>query len=101
MTRRDEPIPLDEAMAAVGRDLGMPSASARDVVDATWATLAGPALAPHTRVRNVRHGECTIEVDGPAFATQVRYLADELARRCHDPGGTPILSTVRVVVARP
>jgi len=97
---RDEPIPLREAITAVGRDLGMPAPNALDVLAQRWSEIVGPALAPHARIRSIRSGTCTVEVDGPAWATQLRYLADDLARRCNECCAAPVVSTVRVVVAR-
>ncbi len=98
MTRRDEPMPLRDALAAVGNEIGMPEPDALTTLVAAWPELAGPLLAGHSRVRSVRHGECTVEVDGPAWATQLRYLAADLIEAANERCGGPVVSTLTVVV---
>src|SRR6185369_2098757 len=73
MKRRDEPVPLSEAIASVSRDLGMPPPDVFETLNAGWRDIVGAAIADHAQVRSVRDGECTIAVDGPAWATQLRY----------------------------
>jgi predicted nucleic acid-binding Zn ribbon protein len=101
MSTRDEPVPLRDALAAVGRDLGIPPPNALAAITNAWPELVGPTLAPHSRVRSVRRGECVVEVDGPAWATQLRYVTDELARRMNEACEQPVVTAIRVVVARP
>jgi predicted nucleic acid-binding Zn ribbon protein len=96
---RDEPVPLRDALRALGDELGLPTANAFETVIAVWQDLVGPDGARHTRVRAVRNGECTIEVDGPAWATRVRYLTDDLVRRANELRGEPFLTSAKVVVA--
>ena len=98
MTRED-PLPLRDALAAVGKELGLPDTNDLDVLAAVWCELVGSDVAPHARVRSVRDGECTIEVDGPAWATRVRYLAGDLRRSADERCGVGFLTNVRVVVA--
>jgi len=69
----DEPVLLRDAVAAVGRDLGMPAPDLLESLASGWAAIVGDVLAPHTSVRSVRDGVCTVEVDGPGWATQLRY----------------------------
>jgi predicted nucleic acid-binding Zn ribbon protein len=98
---RDEPVPLRDTLAAVQRDLGAPSPDAFAVVQSMWSEVAGAELARHARVRSVRDGECTIEVDGAVWATRARYLSGELARAANERLGKPILAGVKVVVSGP
>jgi hypothetical protein len=42
-----------------------------------------------------------VEVDGPAWATQLRYVTDDLARRMNEACEQPVVTAIRVVVARP
>lgn len=99
MTERD-PIPLRDAIAAVGRDLGLPAPDVLSTLARAWPELVGSTLAPHARLRSVRAGECTIEVDAPVWATQLRYLSDDLVRRCNEHCGALVVTSIRVVVAR-
>jgi predicted nucleic acid-binding Zn ribbon protein len=101
MTSRDEPVPLRDAIAKVGEELGVPAPDALSVLSTCWAEIVGPAIAAHARVRSVRDGECTIEVDGPAWATQLKYAANEVLGRANEHCGAAILTAVKVVVRGP
>jgi predicted nucleic acid-binding Zn ribbon protein len=98
---REDPVPLRDALAAVGKELGLPATNDLDELIAVWSDLVGSDVAEHARVRGVRDGECTIEVDGPAWATRVRYLMGDLQRHANERCGESFLTSVRVVVAAP
>jgi predicted nucleic acid-binding Zn ribbon protein len=98
---REDPVPLRDALAAVGKELGLPATNDLDVLIAVWSELIGNDVAQHARVRSVRDGECTIEVDGPVWATRVRYLMSDLQRLANERCGEGFLTNVRVVVAAP
>ena len=101
MTPRDEPVPLRDAIAKVGEELGVPAPDALSALTARWPDIVGPVIAAHATVRSLRDGECTIEVDGPVWATQLRYAANEVLDRANDHCGGVVLTSVRVVVAGP
>jgi predicted nucleic acid-binding Zn ribbon protein len=92
---------LRDALSAVGKELGLPETNDLDELIAVWSELVGNDVAHYARVRSVRDGECTIEVDGPAWATRVRYLVGDLQRRANERCGEGFLTSVRVVVAAP
>jgi predicted nucleic acid-binding Zn ribbon protein len=96
-----DPIPLRDAVNAVSRELGMPPADALTRVTDAWNTVAGSALAAHSRVRSVRGGEAVIEVDGPAWATQIRYLAKDLVEGLDEALGARAITALKVVVGGP
>lgn len=101
MTRRDEPIPLRDALASVGRELGLGAPDVLASLSAQWSDIVGPAIAEHAQVRSVRDGECTIVVDGPAWATQLRYAASDLVARVNERCGEGSVASVKVVVSGP
>jgi predicted nucleic acid-binding Zn ribbon protein len=101
MTRRDEPMPLRDAIAAVTQRLGLPAPDAVATLDARWDEIAGPAVAQHARVRSVRDGVCTIAVDGPGWATRLRYGASDLVERANACCGAGTVTAIRVVVEGP
>ena len=101
MTRRDEPVPLRDAIAAVGKELGLHPADVVGTLASQWADIVGPAIAEHATVRSVRDGECTIVVDGPAWATQIRYGSSDLVARVNECCGEGSVTSIRVVVSGP
>jgi predicted nucleic acid-binding Zn ribbon protein len=97
--RRDEPVPMREAIAAVGRDLGLAAPDILATITEGWVDIVGPTIAEHAQVRSVRNGECTIVVDGPAFATQLRYGSSDLVARVNNRCGAGSVTAIKVVVS--
>jgi predicted nucleic acid-binding Zn ribbon protein len=98
---RDEPIPLGDALATLGRQLGLPTANGFDIATTCWSEVAGPELAAHSRVRSVHDGACTIEVDEPGWATRARYLTGELRELANSRAEAPFVTAVNVIVSGP
>jgi len=96
-----EPVPLRDAVAAVGRELGMPPPHDLGALAHAWPEIVGDAVAAHAVVRSVRDGVCTIEVDDPGWATQVRYAERQIVGRAEACCGPGVVRSVRVVVAGP
>ncbi len=92
---------LGDAIAAVGRDLGLPAPGAFDEVVSVWTELVGPDLGAHANVRSVRDGTCTVAVDGPEWATQLRYREADLLRRAEQRCGPGVVRRLHVVVIAP
>jgi predicted nucleic acid-binding Zn ribbon protein len=102
VTRPDrEPVPLRDALAAVGRDLGVPEPDVLARVVGLWEEVVGTAVAAHARVRSVHAGVCTVSVDDSVWATQLRYLEPALIERVEAVLGPGVVSSVKVVVASP
>ena len=99
--KRDEPVPLRDALAAVGKELGLAAPNDLVVLGETLARVLGPNAQPHARVRGIRQGVCTIEVDGPAWATRVRFAADAFQKAANSGLEAPAIASVNVVVNRP
>ncbi len=99
--RGDEPVPLRDAIERVSRELGMGAPDVLETLTARWRDIVGPAVAEHAQVRSVRDGECTIAVDGPAFATQLRYAAGDLVAQVNAHCGEGSVTSVKVVVSGP
>ena len=101
MKRRDEPVPLRDAITQVGRELGLASPDVLTTLETQWADVVGAAIAEHARVRSLRDGECTIAVDGPAWATQLRYASADLIARVNERCGAGSVTSLKVVVSGP
>jgi hypothetical protein len=98
MTRRDEPVSLRDAVASVGREIGLPDPGALTTLVGAWPDIVGAAVAQHAHVRSVRDGVCTVIVDAPAWATQLRYLESEVVARAAQRCGSGVVTRLHVVV---
>ena len=97
----DEPVPLRDSLAAVGRQLGIPAADALAALENAWPEIVGEDVAGHSAVRSIRNGVCTIAVDGAGWATQLRYAEGRLVERAERCCGAGVVTSIRVVVSAP
>ena len=96
-----DPLPLRDALAAAGRDLGLPDPDRLTRLLDAWPQLIGEAIAPHAHVRSLRDGVLLVAVDAPAFATQVRYLETHVREAATRLVGAGVVRSLRVVVQTP
>jgi len=97
----DDPTSLGDALAALGEELGMPATDAVASLSRRWAEVAGEEVAQHAHVSSVRDGVLTVVVDGPIWATQLRYLEAVILERAAAVIGDGVVRSVRVRVAGP
>ena len=83
-----EPRPLAESLDRLTSSLGVPSAAALGAVFDRWDDIVGPAVAEHVQPRSLRDGVLVVEVDQPAWATQLRFLEADVLRRVAEVTGT-------------
>jgi predicted nucleic acid-binding Zn ribbon protein len=93
-----DPLPLRDALAAAGRDLGLPDPDRLTRLLDAWPQLIGEAIAPHAHVRSLRDGVLLVAVDAPAFATQVRYLEAHVREAASKLVGPGVVRSLRVIV---
>jgi len=96
-----EPVQLGDVVAAVGRELGIPAPDALAAIASAWPDIVGGALVAHAHVRSIRDGVCTIAVDGPGWATQLRYAERQVVERAQRCCGSAVVTSIRVVVRGP
>lgn len=81
--------------------LGAPSTPVLQRIHEAWAELVGPAAAEHCRPGRLVEGRLHLEVDDPAWASQLRWSrADVLARIAASIPGAGVTALV-VRVGRP
>jgi predicted nucleic acid-binding Zn ribbon protein len=97
----DEPTPLRDSLAEVGAQLGLPEPGPLETLAERWSEIVGPTIAEHARVLTVRDGVLTVVVEAPAWATQLRYLEDDVVRRAAETVGAGVVRGVRVKVEGP
>jgi hypothetical protein len=94
-----DPVPIGDALAEVGADLGLADPGVIGVLSERWVDVVGPAIAPNARLRSLRGSTLTIAVETGAWATQLRYLETEMLARIAAIVGDGAIDAVRVVVA--
>jgi hypothetical protein len=95
------PVPIGEAIAAVGEELGVGDPRTVGRLERAWPELVGPAIAEHARIRSLRRGVLTIAVDAAPWATQLRYLESEIVERAATLLGSATVTGARIVVEPP
>ena len=73
-----EPRPLSHGLGAVVRSLQSGEAGTIRGVFGSWREIVGPMIAEHTTPMKIDGATLHVEVDQPAWATQVRFLEADL-----------------------
>lgn len=94
-SRNDDPAPIGASLDRVLGYLRAPAARTVKTVFSEWPALAGPQLAAHAQPIALRDGELLIEVDDPAWASQLRWLEPELRTRLEALPGGPKIDRIR------
>lgn len=76
-----DPIPISNSLDGVVRSLRGPSRSAVSGVFGRWDDAVGPQIATHVKPVKLDEGVLVVEVDDPAWATQVKFLAPTITER--------------------
>ena len=95
-----EPTRLGDSLDRVAKRLGAPNSRSLGAVFGHWDDIVGPVVAAHARPVSLRDGVLRVEVDEPGWATQLRYLAPDILRRCGEVAGADVVTSVDVKVAR-
>jgi predicted nucleic acid-binding Zn ribbon protein len=84
------PKPLSEGLDAVVRSLhGADVPTIRGVFDG-WADAVGPVIAAHVAPVKLEGTVLLVEVDEPAWATQVRFLEQDMRARLRTAAGAEV-----------
>ena len=93
--RNDDPAPIGDSLDRVLGYLRAPAARTVKTVFTEWPELAGPQLAAHAQPIALRDGELVVEVDDPAWVSQLRWLEPELRVRLEALPGGPKIDRIR------
>lgn len=96
-----DPRSIGESIDRLATELDLGAVRLAAAVHSRWRPVAGQALAAHARPTRFRDGVLTVEVDGPAWATQVRFLGADLVRGLNEAAGVDAIREIRVVVRPP
>jgi hypothetical protein len=93
-----DPVPVGDAAARVGAELGLSEPRVFSRLVEAWPEIVGPVVAAHSRIRAVRHGVVEVVVDSPAWSTEFRYLERDLVERASAVVGAGAVTGVRAFV---
>jgi predicted nucleic acid-binding Zn ribbon protein len=91
---------LNEGLSKVAADLNLDDPDDVAAVMAAWSEAVGEAVAAHVRPRRLQDGELLVEVDAPVWATQLRYLEEDVIRRLGRKVRPGVVKSIRPVVRR-
>ena len=94
----DDPVPLADALAKVGREFGLAPGDAHGTLHTRWDEVMGTDVGAHSRLVSVREGTLTVAVDDPIWATQLRYLEPANVTRATALLGAGVVARVKVRV---
>jgi predicted nucleic acid-binding Zn ribbon protein len=86
----DEPVGITTSLDSVVRSLRGPSRQAVGGLFGRWDEAVGEQVAQHVRPLKLEHGVLAVEVDDPAWATQVKFLTPTIVARLHDVAGVTV-----------
>jgi predicted nucleic acid-binding Zn ribbon protein len=76
-----DPIPISSSLDGVVRSLRGPSRAAVGGLFGRWDEAVGEQVAQHVRPLKLDEGVLVVEVDDPAWATQVKFLTPMITER--------------------
>ena len=87
----DDPIPFSSSLDRVVRSLrGAPSSRAVGGVFGRWDEAVGEQVAEHVTPLKLDGSTLIVEVDDPAWATQVKFLAPTIIDRLREVAGVTV-----------
>ncbi len=95
----DDPVPIGEALDRVIGALRAGAGRAEvGGVFGRWDEAVGPAVAAHIRPVRLERGTLLVEASDPGWATQVRFLTDDMRARLAEVTGV-VVEHIEVRVA--
>ena len=77
----DDPIPLSASLDRVVRSLRGPDRHQIGGVFGRWEEVVGEPVAAHVRPIRLEDRVLLVEVDEPAWATQIQFLTEQVRER--------------------
>ena len=98
LTRVEGPTALSGELARLARRPGWAERLGAARVEAAWLDIVGEELAAHCEPVRLAGKVLTIRAASPVWATQLRYLSDQLLQRSADVMGPGSVTSVTIVV---
>ena len=100
-TQRDDgPQRLGRALDRLMGTLRAPSVDVLDSVFTKWAEIVGEGVAAHSRPSSIDGHTLVVTVDDPNWASELRWLENEVLARVAAVSGSGRIQALNVRVAR-
>jgi predicted nucleic acid-binding Zn ribbon protein len=97
MATDPDPRPISDGIERLLRSLRGGNRHTTVTVFSRWTDLVGEGVAAHVRPLKLDQGTLIVEVDDPAWATQMKFLEEDLLTRLRESGDMSVQTlTVRV-----
>ena len=95
----DQPVELADALERVLGSLGAPPADLLSTVFDRWEEVVGADVARHCRPAAVEGDRLVIVASDPVWASEVRWLAQQVLERINELSSADRLTSIAVRVA--
>jgi predicted nucleic acid-binding Zn ribbon protein len=96
----DGPRPMRGGIDRLMRHLKAPQINVVESIFADWSGLVGEVIGGHSRPVDVADGVLVIEVDDPAWASELGWLSESLIERIGTRLETNEINEIRVRIRR-
>ena len=100
MNTNQEPQRIDTSLEKLLGSLNAPSVDVLDIIFRAWSSVVGPDLAEHTRPGSIDGDLLTVTADDPTWATEFRWLEQEVLARLAEATGSDRIHRLQVRVSR-
>ncbi|NUM88311.1 MAG: DUF721 domain-containing protein [Bdellovibrionales bacterium] len=98
---RKEPSRLGDILGPLLRQrLGSDDLAGEHEIGRLWRSAVGPEIARHARPGSLRKGLLTVEVNQPAWATELQFQSPRILDRINEAAGKLLVSELRFRVIR-
>jgi predicted nucleic acid-binding Zn ribbon protein len=99
--RTSEPEGIGVVLAALGASRPLAAGLSLGRLGRAWPSVVGERLAVECEPASLEQGVLVVRVSSAAWATHVKFLAEEIGRRANEALGGRSIREVRVVLGGP
>ncbi len=92
--------PVGDGVERVLKHLKAPSSEVVESVFSDWKRLVGDVIGEHTRPARIENGVLFIEVDEPAWASEMQWMSEDILRRITETASTTEITSIKVILSR-
>ena len=96
----DGPKQIGAGVERVMKHLNAPTPEVIGLIFSDWDRLAGDVIGGHSRPQKIVDGVLYLEVDEPAWASELEWMSEDLLHRISDMAETVEITSIKVVLAR-